>query len=291
MFEHFRYLRKLSAALQIECGQPKRPTLLAWLLNISMNPVAVYLHTFCNDTELFDASPLLVSQGGEIKIASWPQWANFTSTGDLRLEGYAYAVPTCASEHSRAAYVDFILGLTGHSTELDYTDLPYPVLERFEERLNHANLTLMPEDYLSYSVHGARIMYQSEAFETVLNGTTNQYGHFEAVGTVPLPINSQASLRLQGCKDHNMQTMRTAVISYTETGLTIVSDVDDVLRVAEIWNWHKMFSTLFLQAFRPWDNMPKVYESWSRAAPETHFHYYSDAPEMSHQYYVNGTLS
>ena len=146
----------------------------------------------------------------------------------------------------------------------------------------------MPPDYLGYSVYGTRVVLESAGHTTVLNGTTNGYGHFEVVGSVPLSPDGRISLRLAGCEDWDESTTDSTIVPVPEDGLTIVSDVDDVLRVAAIWDWQEMFKNLFIRRFTPWLSMPKVYKAWRDAAPDAHFHYYSDAPEMSHKYYIEG---
>ena len=39
-------------------------------------------------------------------------------------------------------------------------------------------------------------------------------------------------------------------------GISIVSDVDDILRTAQIWNWRHMLESAISREFEPWKNMP-----------------------------------
>lgn len=43
-------------------------------------------------------------------------------------------------------------------------------------------------------------------------------------------------------------------------GLTIVSDIDDVLRVAEVWNPKQAILDLVTRPFQPWLDMPDIYQ-------------------------------
>ncbi|KAL1303314.1 hypothetical protein AAFC00_006718 [Neodothiora populina] len=102
-------------------------------------------------------------------------------------------------------------------------------------------------------------------------------------------------------------------------GLTIVSDVDDVLRVGEIWNWKQAIMDLYARPYEPWLGMADVYRNWSRDIPfgggghwrngqwvdpvkntgdvgggtngstNVHFHYASDSPEVNAGFYIDGT--
>nr|POE96908.1 hypothetical protein CFP56_63733 [Quercus suber] len=64
-------------------------------------------------------------------------------------------------------------------------------------------------------------------------------------------------------------------------GLTIISDIDDVLRPTEIWDPYAMLQLTFLSSLQPWLNMPSIFKSWCRATPHIHFHYVSDTPDRA----------
>ncbi|KAJ5237700.1 hypothetical protein N7489_007791 [Penicillium chrysogenum] len=57
------------------------------------------------------------------------------------------------------------------------------------------------------------------------------------------------------------------------TGLTILSDIDDLLRVTKIYQPAEGLLNTFARPFMPWENMPEIYRNWSTSLPDTHFHY------------------
>jgi len=294
IYEGLHHLRATRSAIQISCSARKeRQSFLEWIVRRLANPISVYLHSYCRADWSLDSSVVstdLIVANNTLKIATWPQWANFTSHGRLRLEGYAYAVPNCADPGSLASYVSLLTNdLTGDSAAATYDDLPGPVWAHYGDQLKHANYTLMPEDYLSYSVRGAQILLTSGSQQTLMNGTTNGYGHFEIVGDISLPKGGSVNLRLTGCNGYESHATDVDIRSINETGLTIVSDVDDVLRVAKIWDWNTMFQNIFLRGFTPWKSMEHVYTEWASAVTDMHFHYYSDVPEASHEFYMEGS--
>lgn len=59
----------------------------------------------------------------------------------------------------------------------------------------------------------------------------------------------------------NESTPSTPVYYVSPRGLTVVSNIDDVLRVAEIWNYKQGILNVFARPFRPWRNMPDIYSS------------------------------
>jgi phosphatidate phosphatase APP1 len=64
------------------------------------------------------------------------------------------------------------------------------------------------------------------------------------------------------------------------TGLTIVSDIDDVLRVTKIYLPKEGILNTFARPFTPWLNMPDIYANWSSSIPNVHFHYLTTTPEQ-----------
>ena len=72
-----------------------------------------------------------------------------------------------------------------------------------------------------------------------------------------------------------------------ETGLTIISDIDDILRVTKIYQPKEGLLNSFARPFTPWMNMPDVYANWSRSLPEAHFHYLTTTPEQITRNYMD----
>ncbi|KPI43725.1 uncharacterized protein AB675_6629 [Cyphellophora attinorum] len=66
----------------------------------------------------------------------------------------------------------------------------------------------------------------------------------------------------------------------SEEGLTIISDIDDILRVTQIYDPKDGLFNTFAAPFTPWMNMPDIYRNWSQSLPTTHFHYLTTTPEQ-----------
>lgn len=72
------------------------------------------------------------------------------------------------------------------------------------------------------------------------------------------------------------------------TGITIVSDIDDILRITKIYEPKEGLLNSFARAFVPWMNMPDIYANWSRSLPNgTHFHYLTTTPEQVTRNYMD----
>lgn len=71
-----------------------------------------------------------------------------------------------------------------------------------------------------------------------------------------------------------------------EEGLTIISDIDDILRVTKIYEPAQGILNTFSNPFTPWMNMPSIYANWSTSLPYMHFHYLTTTPEQITRNYM-----
>ncbi|RDA94841.1 hypothetical protein CP533_4290 [Ophiocordyceps camponoti-saundersi (nom. inval.)] len=70
-------------------------------------------------------------------------------------------------------------------------------------------------------------------------------------------------------------------------GVTIVSDIDDILRVTKIYQPKEGLLNSFARPFRPWENMPQIYSNWSSSIDDLHFHYLTTTPEQGTRIYMD----
>ena len=70
-------------------------------------------------------------------------------------------------------------------------------------------------------------------------------------------------------------------------GLTIISDIDDILRITKIYQPKEGILNTFAKPFTPWMNMPDIYANWSRSVPNLHFHYLTTTPEQITRNYMD----
>ena len=71
------------------------------------------------------------------------------------------------------------------------------------------------------------------------------------------------------------------------TGLTVISDIDDILRVTKIYEPKEGLLNSFARPFTPWMDMPDIYANWSRSIPNFHFHYLTTTPEQVTRNYMD----
>ena len=71
------------------------------------------------------------------------------------------------------------------------------------------------------------------------------------------------------------------------SGLTIISDIDDILRITKIYQPKEGLLNSFARPFVQWKNMPDIYANWSRSIPGVHFHYLTTTPEQITRNYMD----
>ena len=133
-----------------------------------------------------------------------------------------------------------------------------------------------------------------------LPGHTNLDGDFKTWTTLPGCFELEAGNETQEMQlfeaslipeadRNNTDDLTSTSLLVPPDGVTFVSDIDDVLRVAEIWNWKQALLNVFARDWVPWLSMPDIYSKWSSEVRHSHFHYISETPEQDARFYVNGT--
>lgn len=72
-----------------------------------------------------------------------------------------------------------------------------------------------------------------------------------------------------------------------QTGLTVISDIDDILRVTKIYKPKEGLLNSFARPFTQWENMPDIYSNWSQSIEGVHFHYLTTTPEQVTRNYMD----
>lgn len=73
----------------------------------------------------------------------------------------------------------------------------------------------------------------------------------------------------------------------SDEGLTVISDIDDILRVTKIYDPKEGLLNSFARPFVQWMNMPEIYRNWSVSLPNMHFHYLTTTPEQVTRNYMD----
>ena len=113
-----------------------------------------------------------------------------------------------------------------------------------------------------------------------LKNTTGANGGHMLAGNATKSIQS-----LNMYVDGTMSGNATAYL-VPPTGFTIISDIDDILRITKIYVPKEGLLNSFARPFTPWMNMPEIYANWSASIPDFHFHYLTTTPEQVTRNYM-----
>jgi len=225
-------------------------------------------------------------------------YANWTSQGwNMRFRGNVYKQPNI-SESKLNELADIFL------IDVDTKDLPPSnasqarnltagifVLQQDDEQVKF-NIEPAPSQGSDGSKGGGDAVTPSGGVQNVtLPYNTTELGDFDTFVVLP---NQQGlkqgnlTIDLQRLNVYAQNASLGNATSYLvpSTGLTIVSDIDDILRITKIYEPKEGLLNSFARPFVPWENMPDVYANWSRTIPGFHFHYLTTTPEQVTRNYM-----
>jgi hypothetical protein len=212
-------------------------------------------------------------------------YANWTNSGwNVRFHGNVYKQPnTSVSDLNKLANV-FLVGTS-------ISDLPESQQDQ-ARNLTAEIFVVQQPDVAVNTIHLEPAPSQGSSGQPGGGGSSNTTGGTQNI-TLPynttvegdfdtfLPIKSNGLTA--GNETSAIQRLNTYVEGATignstaylvpPTGITIVSDIDDILRVTKIYEPKQGLLNSFARPFTPWENMPDIYRNWSVSVPNMHFHY------------------
>lgn len=164
-----------------------------------------------------------------------------------------------------------------------------PVLRRAlgidEDELSAAEKTIFKERarlFLADHPHGRTVAIRLGGATTTL-GPSAGNGHFSQRLRFPEDSGGARSamgslLRFETTADSG-RSLRTSgeIHLLSDTGLSIISDIDDTIKVSEVRDRHELLRNTFCRPFQAVPGMAAVYQSWVRTQG-TQFHYVSASP-------------
>lgn len=119
-----------------------------------------------------------------------------------------------------------------------------------------------------------------DAFVPLQNTTGPNGGHMS-------PGNETSQIQTLNMYTQGTDTGNATAYLVPPTGLTVISDIDDILRVTRIYQPADGILNTFAKPFTPWMNMPEVYANWSASINNMHFHYLTTTPEQVTRNYMD----
>ncbi|KAI0830913.1 hypothetical protein F5Y06DRAFT_281832 [Hypoxylon sp. FL0890] len=234
------------------------------------------------------------------QVLNIPAYANWTEQGwNVRIHGNVYKQPNISRERLDELANVFLIG-----TDID--DLSEP--EQRQARNLTASIFVVQQPDVNVTINFENdVEIRPDASGGVVNAeggaqsvnlpypTTNE-GDFDAFvilqnttgpnGGHLMAGNATSFIQALNMYANGTETGNATAYLVPQTGFTIISDIDDILRVTKIYDPKEGLLNSFARAFTPWMNMPEIYANWSATIPNFHFHYLTTTPEQVTRNYM-----
>ncbi|RYP09794.1 hypothetical protein DL764_001048 [Monosporascus ibericus] len=234
------------------------------------------------------------------QVLNIPGYANWTDEGwNVRIHGNVYKQPDTSPETLDALANEFLIGV-------DIADLPEE--QQVQARNVTASIYIVQQADQSVTINFENdVAVQPNAGTSLINAgggqqsikmpyETTPQGDFDAFVTLKnttgpdggylLPGNETASIQALNAYAEGTDSGNATAYLVPREGFTIISDIDDILRVTRIYLPNEGILNTFARPFRPWENMPEIYALWSATIPDVHFHYLTTTPEQVTRNYM-----
>ncbi|OTA96331.1 hypothetical protein M434DRAFT_392989 [Hypoxylon sp. CO27-5] len=234
------------------------------------------------------------------QVLNIPAYANWTEQGwNVRIHGNVYKQPNISQERLDDLANVFLIG-----TDIDELSEP----EQRQARNLTASIFVVQQPDLNVTINFENdVDVRSDASGGVINAAggaqsirlpypTTDEGDFDAFvilqnttgpnGGHLMAGNATSSIQALNMYANGTDTGNATAYLVPPTGFTIISDIDDILRVTKIYDPKEGLLNSFARAFTPWMNMPEIYANWSATIPNFHFHYLTTTPEQVTRNYM-----
>ncbi|KAI5860335.1 hypothetical protein GGS23DRAFT_580969 [Durotheca rogersii] len=234
------------------------------------------------------------------RVLNLPAYANWTEQGwNVRVHGNVYKQPNISQERLDDLANVFLIGTDiDELSDSEQRQARNMTASIFVVQQGNVNVTIYFESNVDAltDASGGVINAEGGAQELNLPYPTTDQGDFDTFVTLEnttgtgggylIPGNSTSSIQALYMYANGTDTGNATAYLVPPTGFTIISDVDDILRVTKIYDPKEGLLNSFARPFTPWMNMPEIYANWSTTIPNFHFHYLTTTPEQVTRNYM-----
>ncbi|KAK8861987.1 Phosphatidate phosphatase APP1 [Apiospora arundinis] len=234
------------------------------------------------------------------QVLNLPSYANWTDEGwNVRVHGNVYKLPNAKQDKIDSLANVFLIGT-------DIKDLAPNEQEQarnltrsiYVVQQGHENVTIKFENDVSIrpNATGGVIAGKGGVQNITLPYETTVEGDFDTFVKLKNTTGANGGHLMAGNETNSIQslnmyaegTMSGNATAYLvpPKGLTIISDIDDILRITKIYVPKEGLLNSFARPFTSWMNMPEIYANWSSSIPDFHFHYLTTTPEQVTRNYM-----
>lgn len=225
------------------------------------------------------------------QVLNIPPYANWTNQGwNLRIHGNVYKQPNTTQQKLNELANVFLVGTKIEDLPADQQaqarNVTASIFVLQQGNVNVSTVTVEPAQSAGTNGDpsgGGGTQAAGGNQQLTLPYPTTDQGDFDVF--VPIQSNGlQAGNSTSQIQKLNVFVQGTSIGNATAylvpaTGMTIISDIDDILRITKIYEPSEGILNSFARPFTPWQNMPDIYAKWSKQVQNLHFHYLTTTPE------------
>ncbi|KAG6008519.1 hypothetical protein E4U21_004359 [Claviceps maximensis] len=235
------------------------------------------------------------------QVMNLPSYGNWTDSGwNLRIHGNVYKLPNI-SQHKIDELADVFLIGTSVKDLSDSEKAQARNLTRsiFVVQQGDKNVTmdLVNDVAISSNVTAGAINAQGGRqtiglrHNTTIEGDFDEFVHLQNTtgpnGGFMKPGNETSQIQTLNMYAQGTNSGNATAYLVPPRGITIISDIDDILRITKIYQPKEGILNTFVRPLTPWMNMPQIYANWSTSLQNMHFHYLTTTPEQATRTYMD----
>jgi len=221
------------------------------------------------------------STSGESDLSALiiPGYANLTTQGwNIRIQGLAYKSPILNDSQIDSATSKFLPGLNGTFNDTERTLLR----NRTSELIN------IPQSNVNLSVS---VRLNGSDLGTIPLPPTDLGGEFDSFEQVSFNQNLTQTAMVELFTQNVEGPGNGSAFLVPTTGYSVVSDIDDVLRVTKIYKPLTGLRNSFAEPYVNFMNMPELLYHWQQTLPGAAFHYDTTTPVQLTRTYIDYLFS
>jgi hypothetical protein len=225
------------------------------------------------------------------QVLNLPPYGNWTNEGwNVRFHGNVYKQPNVSNDTLNRLANVFLVGTDiNQLNETEQDEARNVTAEIFVVQQGNQTVQIdieaAPSQGSSPQSGGSGVITPPGGNQSfILPYPTSPEGDFD----VFVPIANASGGLLAGNETDQLQRLNVYAHGATlgnataylvpPTGFTVVSDIDDILRITQIYIPAAGLNNSFAKPYVPWLNMPDIYANWSKSIPTMHFHYLTTTP-------------
>ncbi|KAG8969564.1 hypothetical protein FRC03_002003 [Tulasnella sp. 419] len=214
-----------------------------------------------------------------LEIMTIPGYANWTSKGwNLRVHGRVYRNLPFTEDRLDDVASAMIPGFSRHNWTVDMRD-----------SARNSTLALLSDPEKDIPVP-YRLSKNGQTIKEFTTPPSDRRGGFDTYLQLNDPVlkPGEGNGVIQTLDEHTSLSIIGNATAYfvPDTGVTVIADIDDILRLTQIWYARKALVNSFGSRFVPLEGMPEIMNSWA-GDPTVHFHYITTTPFMVGRSYMS----